>query len=59
MLRRYLFEIILTALILCGLIAVFFICSLSPRRRKLLKISYCPSTWLLNQSIVSIQCVYG
>ncbi|WP_456301727.1 MULTISPECIES: small membrane protein YdgU [Serratia] len=24
MLRRYLFEIILTALILCGLIAVFF-----------------------------------
>ncbi|MHB2065821.1 MULTISPECIES: small membrane protein YdgU [Serratia] len=24
MLRRYLFEIVLTALILCGLIAVFF-----------------------------------
>ncbi|MCW6021646.1 hypothetical protein K1Y37_01495 [Serratia marcescens] len=25
MLRRYLFEIVLTALILCGLIAVFFL----------------------------------
>ncbi|MEX5715860.1 hypothetical protein IC615_18730 [Serratia ureilytica] len=37
MLRRYLFEIILTALILCGLIAVFFICSLSPRRREIIE----------------------
>ncbi|MEX0632159.1 hypothetical protein M8494_09455 [Serratia ureilytica] len=58
MLRRYLFEIVLTALILCGLIAVFYpACRIAGG--KLLKINYCPSTRMLNQSIVSIQCVYG
>lgn len=59
MLRRYLFEIVLTALILCGLIAVFLPVACRIAGGKLLKINYCPSTWLLNQSIVSIQCVYG
>ncbi|MEW7001013.1 hypothetical protein M5585_15685 [Serratia ureilytica] len=37
MLRRYLFEIVLTALILCGLIAVFFTCSLPHRRREIIE----------------------
>ena len=42
MLRRYLFEIVLTALILCGLIAVFFTCSLPHRRREIIEKSILP-----------------